>query len=407
MMAFLGTDPSVTFGLRSYSFEERRLTYLAKFSVLADRAAAIPNFDDYIMRDIDESIFGPPPWYPIGTFLPPPETMDFFPHLWEVTCQRIAPSASIRYYAEKAPTWISPYVAPYVTPFNICLFRDPRDNFISAMDFMRKRGYMIGFGRDLDDPDEKFVRTTCFRWINFFENWFMTRTDPRTLLVRYEDFVADPGALAQTLKDRLDLNVDPCELQEIAHHRTAPTHQKSVARHRSANLPQELQDIFIETLAEEMSFLNYSPSRQPRFRKTYFKDLPVMPAMEDGVMHAAVDRAIVEITGPDFHFYPALDSFEAAEIHSLWISACAKLGNNCSVYWRRQGEFFSEERVIHVSYYPGRHWRVFRFDFAGHPRWAGEIVELRLDLFNFAQIVTPGSAEVSWFRFIANTRTSS
>jgi hypothetical protein len=88
-------------------------------------------------------------------------------------------------------------------------------------------------------------------------------------------------------------------------------------------------------------------------------------------------------------------------VHSLWFAACATVGDHCSVYWRRESEFFSEERVIHRPYYPGKHWRVFRFDFTGHALWNGRIAELRLDLFNSTGYLVPGSCEVTWFRLIA------
>jgi hypothetical protein len=383
MMSFLGTDPTVAFD-RVAAFENRQLSYLAKFSLLVNRRLTLPEFEEYKLRDLDESVFGPPPWYP-GGFFPYPATIDFFPALWETFSTTVAASGSIRYYAEKAPTWMSTYVSAYVNPFSIRLFRDPRDNFLSALAFMRKRGNMVGFGRALNDSDETFARTTCYRWINFYEAWKMTASDPRSLMVRYEDFVASPESIASALKERLDLNLDSKKISVGDHHRTAVTLKDSVARHRSELAP-ELLKLFGEYLGEEMAALGYTSAPMPKFKRVYFND--------------SADRAIVEIKDADFYVHLPVDPFDAAQVQALWVSARAPLGDHCSAYWRRQGEYFSEERVVHLRYFPGGQWRVFQFEFTGHPQWSGQIAELRLDLFNFRESMVPGQGEISWFRLV-------
>jgi hypothetical protein len=90
--------------------------------------------------------------------------MDLFPHLWEVASRKIPVADATRFYAEKAHFWLSSFIAPYVNPFNIYLFRDPRGNFVSAMAYMQKRGNMAGFGRQENDSDESFIRAICLRW---------------------------------------------------------------------------------------------------------------------------------------------------------------------------------------------------------------------------------------------------
>jgi Sulfotransferase family len=398
MMSFLGTDATVAFD-RVAAFENRQLSYLAKFSLLVNRRLTLPEFEEYKLRDLDESVFGPPPWFP-GGFFPDPATIDFFPALWETFSKTVAASGSIRFYAEKAPTWMNTFVAAYVNPFSIRLFRDPRDNFLSALAFMRKRGNMVGFGRALNDSDEKFARTICYRWINFHEAWMMTAADTRSLMVRYEDFVADPESIASMLKQRLDLNLDSGKIHVGEHHRTAITVKDSVARHR-AELAPELLNLFGEYLGEEMAALGYADAPLPRFKKFYFNDLTSLTSSADGRLNPAGDRTTVEVTGADFYVHLPVANFEAGGVHGLWVAACAPLGDHCSVYWRRAGEFFSEERVIHCRYFPGGQWRVFQFEFTGHALWQGEIAELRLDLFNFRERMTPGTGEISWFRLIS------
>src|SRR5277367_1292235 len=121
MMSFLGTDPTVAFD-RVAAFENRQLSYLAKFSLLVNRRLTLPEFEEYKLRDFDESVFGPPPWHP-GGFFPEPATIDFFPALWETFSDAVAQSPSIRFYAEKAPTWMVGFASRYTNPFTIRLFR--------------------------------------------------------------------------------------------------------------------------------------------------------------------------------------------------------------------------------------------------------------------------------------------
>jgi hypothetical protein len=397
MMSLLGTDPAVTFD-RVADFQNRQLTYLAKLSILVDRRALAADFEEYQMRDLDDSSFGPPPWQP-GGYLSAPATMDLFPHLWGVASRKIPQSDSVRFYAEKAPAWVSTFVAPYVAPFNIYLFRDPRDIFLSAMAYMHKRRNLVGFGRSLNDSDESFIRTICHRWIGFYEHWSMTRSAPRTLMFRYEDFVLQPEAAALAINQMTGLNLIASSIEEGLHHRTAPNVTESIFRHRTAAIGPELLRVFSEHLGEEMASLGYDQGPPAKFRRVRFQDLP--PASNgDGQLTPAADRAIVEITGPDFHFSLRDEPFQAADVHSLWLSAKAVVGDHCTVYWRREGESFSEERTAQCRYFPGTHWRVFSFELARHPSWTGTIVELRLDLFNTLGHVVPGTCEVAWYRLI-------
>jgi hypothetical protein len=61
MMSLLGTDPTVAFD-RAGDFHNEQLTDLAKLSILVDRRALAQEFPINKMRELDESVFGPPPW---------------------------------------------------------------------------------------------------------------------------------------------------------------------------------------------------------------------------------------------------------------------------------------------------------------------------------------------------------
>jgi Sulfotransferase domain len=402
MMSLLGTDPAVTFD-RVNDFQNRQLTYLAKLSILVDRRVPAADFPEIQMRDLDDSTFGPPPWPPGGFLLSSTNmrsgNMDLFPVLWEVASRKIPKSQSVRFYAEKSPPWVSTFVAPHVAPFNIYLFRDPRDVFISAMAYMRKRNNLVGFGRHLNDSDESFVRVLCCKWIGFYEHWRMSGPDPRTLMFRYEDFVQRPEDAALKINEMTGLNLKAGAIEEGLHHRTAQTTADSIFRHRTGIFSPELLNLFAEYLSDEMAVLGYDPGPPAKFKRALFQDFP-RTSNGDGQLIPTSDRAIVEITGPDFHFSLRNDPVQADDINALWLSAKAALGDHCTVYWRRDGESFSEERAVQCHYFPGTHWRVLDFQLSNHPLWTGTIAELRLDLFNTLGQVVPGTCEVAWYRLI-------
>jgi hypothetical protein len=395
MMSLLGTGYSIAFN-RVYPYEKAHLTNLAKLFLLVDRRDYPLEFEPVRMRHLNQKVLDPP--RPLSS-LPDAATMDLFPPLWEIAGRKIA-SKSSEFYAEKAPDWLGPFVAPGLSPFTIRLFRDPRDNFISSLAFMRKNGHVAGFGREQSDSEETFARTLCRNWLSSFEAWAMTRSDPDAIMSRYEDFVSAPQEVASELNRRLCLNLDPQTIEELPQHRTALTNNASIGRHRAEPLSTQLAAIFDECLGEEMAALNYRLSPRPyRFPRIHFTNfLPL--SCNDGAMTRAIDRARTEITGPDFFFMLPLEAFNAEDVHSIWLSVLAPIGDHCSVYWRRGGEVFSEERAVHHQYFPGRQWRILDFKCSSHPLWTGMIVELRFDLFNFTGQFVPGFCETTWFRLI-------
>ena len=62
-MALLATEPRIAFD-RRYPFENRWLTYLAKFSLLTGRLGPSGRFDAVQLADYYDDHFGPVPWWP-------------------------------------------------------------------------------------------------------------------------------------------------------------------------------------------------------------------------------------------------------------------------------------------------------------------------------------------------------
>src|SRR5262245_8897147 len=75
LMGWLATDEEVAVD-RTYPFENRYITYLAKLSVLSDRSGRSSVFDPLHLTAYHDDRFGPPPWAtkstPIAPLMPAP-----------------------------------------------------------------------------------------------------------------------------------------------------------------------------------------------------------------------------------------------------------------------------------------------------------------------------------------------
>ena len=94
------------------------------------------------------------------------------------------------------------------------------------------------------------------------------------------------------------------------------------------------------------------------------------------------------------------ETFEAGSAHEVWVSLNGAIGDVCSLYWRGPDETFSEERSIHLPFWPGMHWQVIRFRAADRPQWKGTIAGLRLDVFNIHHTGATGTGRIRWVRLM-------
>ena len=145
LMSLLGTDPRVAYD-RIYPFENRYLTYYAKFAVVASRP--VPAYPEPLdaMMDFDGNTLGPPPWPiepPAGISFAAPSTPDLLRGLWSVLAEQLP---TFTHYAEKVPAWMPALVRTAFPCTTIYLMRDPRDVYLSSVAFNRSRGSSAGFG---------------------------------------------------------------------------------------------------------------------------------------------------------------------------------------------------------------------------------------------------------------------
>src|SRR5262252_739209 len=92
LMGWLATDEHIAVD-KTYPFENRYITYLAKLSLLSDRSDGSSVFDALHLTAYNDDRFGAPPWdtksTPIGPLMPAPN--EWFGSLWQMF------SASVRH----------------------------------------------------------------------------------------------------------------------------------------------------------------------------------------------------------------------------------------------------------------------------------------------------------------------
>jgi hypothetical protein len=404
LMALLGTDPRVAFD-RVYPFENRHLTYLAKFATLAGREGGGPFLDQGPLYDFNNDHLGPLPWPTAPTAeVPAPlaqRAAEWLTALWAA----FAAAARERHpgtthYAEKAPAWLPSLVRSAAPCRTLHLVRDPRDVYLSAAAFNRARRH-FGFGRLPGDSDLDHARTLAHGLLEFFENQRADRGRADALTVRYEDLITDPAATAGRLNRFLGLALSaaPAGGDDRPAHRTSPSPAASVGRWRREPLPPGVQSFLEAHLDEMLAFNGYESPTAARPVPAIGLTQTACASADGALVPAPGGGWAVTVTGDDFWVELPPAEFPAQTVREVWLCARADTGDHCALYWRGPREPFAETHSLRARCRPGGHWQVLRFRAAGHPLWCETVAQLRLDLFNGP--VTPGrGGEVLWLRLV-------
>lgn len=414
-MSLLAAAPRVAFD-RVYPFENRYLTYLAKLALLLERQDPSARVTAHQLFDFGDTAFGSYPWMAAS---PDPESPatgasaltagQWLGSLWQAFSAQVAQAApGAVFYAEKAPSWLPPLARECFPASTIYLFRDPRDIYLSANAFMRKRG-SYGFDRSPADTDLDYARTLAHRFLSFFENYLMDRRRPDCLLVTYEEMILRTGELPARLEHQFQVEFHWGGSPWLGAHRTTPDLRSSVGRWRREPLPVEADRFLRQYLGAAMAHLGYPADASPlgslppavEFRSGAF-DAARLRCSPGGQLVPQEDAAAAVIATGDFWMIPALPAFEAAAVREIWVSMKGAVGDVCSAYWRSGHEDFSENRSMHVPYRGGLHWQVLRIPIANHPLWKGTIAELRLDPFNrtAGSPHAPQTGFIRWLRLV-------
>ena len=414
LMSLLGTDDRVAFD-REYPFESRYLTYILKFAMLMQRPDCFPFLDGEKSFDFWHlGITGvmPGPQYVSGTapdlYVPRLSLQEWASRVWRLFGEGIVKQApASQFYAEKAPLWVPPLSRTFLNCYTIYNVRDPRDIYLSANAFMRKRN-QLGFGRKEGDTDLDYARSLAIAFVTTFEQYYADRDRSDTLLVRYEDFVTDRNHIVAQLCELTGVRVSDVDPRYFDLHRTAKDLPSTLSRWEREPIPPPVVEFLESYLHDELEHLGYRSSSHGKalvHRSVSFAegntDLATLPCSAHGSLTQAQEGAIVEIDGVDYWIILPLEPFPAGDVKQVWVSVRGEIEGTFSLYWRDRNSNFSENRVINIGYSPLTGACVLVFPVCEHPEWRGGIFQLRLDLFNSAHVPHRGKGFIRWVRLVA------
>ena len=409
LMSRVGTDARVAFD-RAYPFENRYLTYLVKFALSLEKPELFRYIEVEHLVNFDYLGFGGAIPGPEAIPAPGPHQIarpsleQWVRRMWvEMSCAVKFQEPDKNFYAEKAPLWVPPIVRRFFPCLTVYNTRDPRDVYLSANAFNKKRKH-FGFGRSAGDSDIDHARNIALGFLMCYEAYHFDRHRDDALLIRYEDFVCRRAQVLGELEDRAGLslrNEDCCP--ELEFHRTTGDLASSVRRWEREPLPQGVSDYLEEHAGEEMEDLGYplTARRRCSLRRLSFSEGRVnvksIACSPDGELIPERDGCAVQVSGDDFWILLPCDSFSASDVTQVWVSLDGEIGDVVSLYWACDGQSgFAEERAIHLSYSPLVNRVVLPFRVSRHPDWKGIISHLRLDLFNARKKPHTGKGYLRW-----------
>jgi len=253
-MELLGTSPAIAFD-RSYPFEQFWYRYLLATSrTIVGRTEASAEWDNSsLLRagGTETAIRGAPPWAG-GDLAPDAEA--FFLALWTAFTEQL-PEGS-RYYAEKSPDARGIAHFPSLTPVQITVVRDPRDQWLSILAFDKKRGN-YGFGRFVDEDVTAYRQ----RMIGLFRDrleYSVTLLEANERgFYRYEDLMQDTARVAGELGELLDVELDPHGITQRRDHVTAKRGAKNSVGRWRREMKSEERQFFADHLGPLLERVGY------------------------------------------------------------------------------------------------------------------------------------------------------
>lgn len=220
LMNLLGTSPSIAFD-RRYPAEYRVGSYLAQMAVQTTEP-----FDEARHVGVTNFFFGAQPsWGPLPFQSDVLDVSSWRPQLlrgmWASasdTLMTACPDA--RWYAEKLAVDERFLREAGIEVFTIDLVRDPRDILASRQSF-------TAGGTDHWARDAKSVADELAARLDELD------AGPADLRLRYEDLAIDLVTVAQSLSERLGVELSATEVGRPAKHVTTPSAAASVGRWRS------------------------------------------------------------------------------------------------------------------------------------------------------------------------------
>ena len=265
LMSLLGSSPLIEFD-RTYPYESSYLTYfslLAGVTVGDKEAARDAGWRRQSLGARNAPVVGPIP-FPTGRYVGAGFDRTVMHALWDgfsehIRARRRAEGApEPLFYAEKVMLADLEAAEAIEGLRRIHLLRDPRDVLLSTRRFNEKRG-TVRFGWRPGDSDLDFARRQAPKIRARLEQLAPLRDEdgPQDLLLRYEDFMADPEATAARLSRFVGTPLSlRDQLPKVAKHATSETARSSVDRWR-AELDPEVGRFYARELGDALEAVGY------------------------------------------------------------------------------------------------------------------------------------------------------
>lgn len=414
LMALLGTDTGCRFS-RVFPYEIRYLTYLAKFASLWGREDFIASEKQPHCGSFTDGLLGIPPWRLREECFSPtdlPSASGILRALWSEVSETVSDGLpDARWYAEKVPTWVVPFVHEITESYTAFLFRDPRDVFLSANAFMRK-GNSYGFFRLPGDSDLDHAINLSFYLLDIYENYRALKHRADVGAIRYEDLALKPEQATARMREVTGLTLQALKNDEhYSQHRTSGNVEQSVGRWQREAVAPAVRTCLETHLREQMIEFGYTLTQSEASENGRYIDFSLAASGTKAVELSpqatleTVDRfgASITVNGDDFFMVPSLEPFSAEEVREVWVCVSTRTGNHWSLSWRDADEPFADERSIHVRYLPSSHYQILRFAVHKNARWRGNIAQAKLGMSRGRRPGAPDtSVQIRWIRFVSH-----
>lgn len=273
-MQLLSTSLSIVFDRVQY-FESAYLSYFIHWSRVVDQGKkregawrrASLDHEDYVSR---HGLVGALPWVDRPAISHREDEDPFRVRILQDVWSRFSEYAIANhrrllgdsgsdpiYYAETAPIWVVDAVRCLGQTKAVYLIRDPRDQYMSIMSFIRQKGRR-SFGYQEKDTPETFATAFAQRQRTAFRKVLGVEESGESTILRYESLVSQPQEETQRLGNWLGVSLDWKKGLEVAteDHITSKTPSRSVGRWHD-EMPSEIKLIFDETMSDELMALGY------------------------------------------------------------------------------------------------------------------------------------------------------
>jgi len=340
-----------------------------------------------------------------------PSAQDMFLSLWHTFEKAVArehPQA--RFYAEKTAPWVPTFLAPFLDPYTLYVFRDPRDLFLSANSMNSQRGY-LAFGRLAADSDYDHAITLSYRYLRYFESYKVFKSCGRRFsLVRYEDAARDPQSAFAHLRDTTGLEPRLTPEQDFySQHRTTTSVEDSIERWKRQPIEPEVISVLESILFEALQELGYQTSPSVTGQERLPMDLleglsPDLQnlSFQDSAGQRIADSGLqVEANGNSFEMALEIPDVPASAIKEIWLCLSGDSGSMCELSWSGSAQGLAQEPNLVSKYDAGRPVNIVRMRVANHERWQGTITRLNFKLSHDQQgLDFQGPAIIRWLKVI-------